>query len=69
MTAVGFEPTQLALVELESTPSNHSGKLSYAYCDRRSQIIFLSVATATDRPTVTILWPTLPKQLGYSFCP
>ena len=28
MTAVGFEPTQLALVELESTPSDHSGKLS-----------------------------------------
>ena len=31
MTAVGFEPTQLALVELESTPLDHSGKLSYAY--------------------------------------
>ena len=28
MTAVGFEPTQLALVELESTPLGHSGKLS-----------------------------------------
>ena len=28
MTAVGFEPTQLALVELESTPLDHSGKLS-----------------------------------------
>ena len=28
MTAVGFEPTQLSLVELESTPSDHSGKLS-----------------------------------------
>ena len=28
MTAVGFEPTQLALVELESTPLAHSGKLS-----------------------------------------
>ena len=28
LTAVGFEPTQLALVELESTPSDHSGKLS-----------------------------------------
>ena len=25
MTAVGFEPTQLALVELESTPLDHSG--------------------------------------------
>ena len=28
MTPVGFEPTQLALVELESTPSDHSGKVS-----------------------------------------
>ena len=28
MTAVGFEPTQLALVELESTPLDHSGKVS-----------------------------------------
>jgi hypothetical protein len=30
MTAVGFGPTQYALVELESTPLNHSGKLSMA---------------------------------------
>ena len=30
MTAVGFEPMQLALVELESTPLDHSGKLSMA---------------------------------------
>ena len=29
MTAVGFEPTQLALVELESAPLDHSGKLSW----------------------------------------
>ena len=29
MTAVGFEPTQLALVELEPTPLDHSGKLSW----------------------------------------
>ena len=28
LTAVGFEPTQLALVLLESTPLDHSGKLS-----------------------------------------
>ena len=28
MTPVGFEPTQLALVELESTPLDHSGKVS-----------------------------------------
>ncbi len=28
MTSVGFEPTQLALVELESAPLDHSGKVS-----------------------------------------
>ena len=31
MTPVGFEPTQLALVELESTPLDHSGKVSWKY--------------------------------------
>ena len=31
MTAVGFEPAQLALVELESTPLDHSGKLSWQH--------------------------------------
>jgi hypothetical protein len=30
MTAAGFEPTQLVLVELGSTPLNHSGKVSMA---------------------------------------
>ena len=30
VAAVGFDPTQLALVELESTPLDHSGKLSWA---------------------------------------
>ena len=29
LTPVGFEPTQLALVELESTPLDHSGKVSW----------------------------------------
>ena len=28
MTPVGFEPTQLALVELEYTPLGHSGNVS-----------------------------------------
>ena len=32
MTPVGFEPTQLALVELESTPLDHSGKVSVSFC-------------------------------------
>ena len=31
MTPVGFEPKQLALVELESTPLDHSGKVSMKY--------------------------------------
>ena len=47
MTAVGFEPTQLALVELESTPLDHSGKLStgdaaisFAVCaTRRAHVV------------------------------
>ena len=30
MTGVGFEPTELALVELESAPLVQSGKLSLA---------------------------------------
>ena len=32
MTPVGFERTQLALVELESTPLDHSGKVSLLVC-------------------------------------
>ena len=36
LTAVGFEPTQLALVELESTPLDHSGKLSCSAARSRS---------------------------------
>ena len=31
VTAVGFEPTQLALVEFESTPLDHSGKWSLCF--------------------------------------
>ena len=43
MTPVGFEPTQLALVELESTPLDHSGKVSIlevvqkGHCERVCQ--------------------------------
>ena len=33
LTAVGFEPTQFSLVELESTPLDHSGKLSMLILD------------------------------------
>jgi hypothetical protein len=45
MTAVGFEPTQLSLMEFESTPLDHSGKLSLrpsAWADvisTRSQVL------------------------------
>ena len=31
MTPVGFDPMQFALVELESTPLDHSGKVSAAW--------------------------------------
>ena len=47
MTPVGFEPTQLALVELESTPLDHSGKVSVtAVCHwrARSCLVFPSGA-------------------------
>ena len=40
MTAVGFEPTQLALVELESTPLDHSGKLSLTLSSVSSLVAF-----------------------------
>ena len=36
MTPVGLEPTQLALVELESTPLDHSGKVSYHMHSQRA---------------------------------
>ena len=40
---MGFEPTQLALVELESTPLDHSGKLSLVH-EEHVCIIALSIA-------------------------
>ena len=49
MTPVGFEPTQLALVELESTPLDHSGKVSLSCCCGKVfllSIILLSTAIA-----------------------
>ena len=39
VTPVGFEPTQLALVELESTPLDHSGKVSFANNDVSTFIV------------------------------
>lgn len=38
MTPVGFEPTQLALVELESTPLDHSGKVSLEVVPQRCPV-------------------------------
>ena len=46
LTAVGFEPTQLALVELESTPLDHSGKLSW---QRRHPCIGLAQPATYDQ--------------------
>ena len=37
LTPVGFEPTQLALVELESTPLDHSGKVSILFSFRHRE--------------------------------
>ena len=52
MTAVGFEPTQLALVELESTPLDHSGKVSLSWClvrlFRASTILFASAVARSS---------------------
>ena len=45
MTPVGFEPTQLALVELESTPLDHSGKVSLLI----SALRFISSRSAEGR--------------------
>jgi hypothetical protein len=39
MTAVAFEPTQLALVELESTPLDHSGKLSLPAIAKQTETV------------------------------
>ena len=52
MTPVGFEPTQLALVELESTPLDHSGKVSLSWCFvrlfRASTILFASAVARSS---------------------
>ena len=37
MTLVGFEPTQLALVEFESTPLDHSGKVSLIMANKNNE--------------------------------
>ena len=61
MTPVGFEPTQLALVELESTPLRPLGQsvltiqqptLNYAG-NKRCEIFFGSVPTLLPEDSVT----------------
>ena len=54
MTAVGSEPTQLALVELESTPLDHSGKLScvakdFFFCIHAGIEVGISKCQAEDQ--------------------
>ena len=55
MTPVGFEPTQLALVELESTPLDHSGKVSLRHfprsCMKDLSHIFWSCSTVSLYPS------------------
>ena len=50
MTAVGFEPTQLALVELESTPLDHSGKLSLLLCIYKNRAPIQPAENSVGRP-------------------
>jgi hypothetical protein len=40
MTPAGFEPAQLALVELESTPLDHSGKVSMSLCHAKKFLAY-----------------------------
>jgi hypothetical protein len=49
MTAVGFEPTQLALVELESTPLDHSGKLSLPALTKQAANVGKPASTGEPR--------------------
>ena len=42
MTPVGFEPTQLALVEFESTPLDHSGKVPLTVCQPVTLVLLLA---------------------------
>lgn len=48
MTPVGFEPTHLAIVELESTPLDHSGKVSCSEKARNASAIATAPCTQID---------------------
>lgn len=49
VTPVGFEPTQLALVELGSTPLDHSGKVSSHKCSSCSIKINHEIGVCVQR--------------------
>ena len=56
LTPVGFEPTQLALVELESTPLDHSGKVSCQAAETRQNTcahLYAFGCVASPRPWTT----------------
>ena len=53
---MGFEPTQLALVELESTPLDHSGKLSLVH---QEHACTLAVPIAQRRAMLGLRSPAL----------
>ena len=56
---MGFEPTQLALVELESTPLDNSGKVSGANKNSETHTVMISCAPGALRhpllPPATVL--------------
>ena len=54
MTPVGFEPTLLTLVELESTPLDHSGKLSMARWFGRHEDTVLDVFLQSGVPCLIV---------------
>ena len=66
MTPVGFEPTQFALVELESTPLDHSGKVSTAGVTKivvktSWTVFFLQINENKASPCIN---PPSPQQSG-----
>ena len=63
LTAVGFEPTQLALVELESTPLDHSGKLSLL-CAEDAGGHYLSY-TFAPKASARTSWASFPQKPHY----
>ena len=67
MTPLGFEPVHFALVELESTPLDHSGKVSAAWKVQTSRTVFF--------PLGSFLWDRafgivpLDRSFGFFFAP